>query len=89
MAVLMQSGKQKLLCLADAAHNPVQMRHPDIGYANDVDQEEARITRWALVEIAVNGRFLVYGCHFPFPGLGYIEEKQGKRVWKNISASVD
>ena len=81
MAVLVQSGKQKMLCLADAAHNPVQMAYPDIGYANDEDPEKAKTTRCELVEKSVKGHYLVYGCHFPFPGLGYIEEKHGKRVW--------
>ena len=84
MAVLVQSGNQKLLCLADAAHNPVQMAYPDIGYAYDMDLEKARSTRWALVEKSMNERFIVYGCHFPFPGLGYVEEIHGKRVWRGL-----
>jgi glyoxylase-like metal-dependent hydrolase (beta-lactamase superfamily II) len=84
MAVLVQSDNQKLLCLADAAHNPVQMIYPDIGYANDMDMEKAKTTRRALVEKSIHGHFLVFGCHFPFPGLGYVEEKLGKRVWRQI-----
>ncbi len=84
MAVLVQSGNQKLLCFADAAHNPVQTAYPDIGYAGDMDREKARSTRWALVEQSMNDQFLVYGCHFPFPGLGYVKEKNGKRAWRGL-----
>jgi glyoxylase-like metal-dependent hydrolase (beta-lactamase superfamily II) len=86
LAVLVKSGSQKLLCLADAAHNPVQMEHPEIGYSGDMDQEKARSTRWTLVELSMNERFLVYGCHFPFPGLGYVEEKNGERQWSELKA---
>ena len=84
MAVLAQSGNQNLLYLADAAHNPVQMAYPDIGYAYDMDREKARSTRWAIMEKSMKDRFLVLGCHFPFPGLGYIEETHGKRVWRGL-----
>jgi glyoxylase-like metal-dependent hydrolase (beta-lactamase superfamily II) len=84
MAVLVESNNQRLLCLADVAHNPIQMVYPDIGYSNDMDQEEARSTRSALVDKSMNNHFLVYGCHFPFPGLGYVEEIDGKPVWKSL-----
>lgn len=87
IGVLVQSGSKKLLCIADAAHNPVQMAYPDIGYANDMDREEARSTRWELVEKSMNDRSLVFGCHFPFPGLGYIEEINGKRVWVGLKTN--
>jgi hypothetical protein len=60
------------------------MAYPDIGYVNDMDQEKARSTRWAFVEKSMNDRFLVYGCNFPFPGLGHIEEIHGKRVWRGL-----
>jgi glyoxylase-like metal-dependent hydrolase (beta-lactamase superfamily II) len=84
MAVLVRSGDRGLLCVADAAHNPVQMAYPDIGYAHDMDRELAKTTRRVLVEQSLNDRFLVYGCHFPFPGLGYVEEIENKRVWRGL-----
>jgi glyoxylase-like metal-dependent hydrolase (beta-lactamase superfamily II) len=84
MAVLVESGKHKLLCLADAAHNPVQMIYPDIGYTGDMDREKAKATRQELVEKSIAGHYLVFCCHFPFPGLGYIEEIDGQRVWKEL-----
>lgn len=84
MAVLVQSGDQKLLYLADVAHNPVQMAYPDIGYAYDMDRKKAESIRKAIVEKSIKGRFLVLGCHFPFPGLGYIEEIHGKRAWRGF-----
>jgi glyoxylase-like metal-dependent hydrolase (beta-lactamase superfamily II) len=84
LVVLVESDNQRLLCLADVAHNPVQMAYPDIGYSNDMDQEEVKSTRRALVKESLNNHFLVFGYHFPFPGLGYIEELDGKRVWREL-----
>ena len=84
MAVLVRSGGQKLLCLADAAHSQVQTAHPDIGYANDFNREEADATRRALVDMSLKDGCLVFGCHFPFPGLGYVGEEQGRVVWRGL-----
>jgi glyoxylase-like metal-dependent hydrolase (beta-lactamase superfamily II) len=87
MAVLVQSDNQKLLCLADAAHNPLQMAYPDIGYSDDRDPEKARSTRWALVKKSISDKSLVFGCHFPFPGLGYVKEINEKPAWQGLSIS--
>jgi hypothetical protein len=49
-----------------------------------VDREQAKMTRHALVEKSLSGHYLVFCCHFPFPGLGYVEEIDGQRVWKGL-----
>lgn len=67
-----------------AAMRPVQLAYPDIGYANDMAKDSARTTRWAFVERAKSEKILVYGCHFPFPGLVYVDEKKGKLVLRQI-----
>jgi 3-hydroxymyristoyl/3-hydroxydecanoyl-(acyl carrier protein) dehydratase len=60
------------------------MAYPDIGYSNDMDQDKARSTRWALVEKSINDNSLVFLCHFPFPGLGYVKEIDGRPVWQRL-----
>jgi len=40
--------------------------------------------RYALEKKSINDHTLIYGCHFPFPGLVYIEVKEGQRIWRAL-----
>jgi hypothetical protein len=49
-----------------------------------MDRGQAKNARKELVEKSVAGHYLVFCCHFPFPGLGYVEEKDGQRIWRAL-----
>jgi len=85
LAVLIQSEEQKLLCVADAMHNTVQIAYPEIGYVDDLDKSQALSTRKKLIQQALKDQMLIYGCHFVFPGIGYAKEKDGKTGWESLA----
>ncbi|MFC2161424.1 MBL fold metallo-hydrolase, partial [Acidobacteriota bacterium] len=81
IAVSVKSEGQQLLCVGDVVHNHMQMTYPDIGYVDDENNDQAVSTRKSFIEHVIKDHILVYGCHFSFPGLGYVEKIDGKHVW--------
>ncbi len=78
-ALAIQSGKEKLLYLADTTNNPALfLRNPDWSVVFDMDAEQARATRHKLLDMAAAERMQVAGYHFPFPATGYVV-KDGAR----------
>lgn len=63
----------RLLIWGDLVHHgAVQFARPDVGWAHDHDLAQARASRRALMEQAVEGGWLVAGAHLPDPGIGWI-----------------
>lgn len=82
-AFLLHDGDNKLLHLMDAAvHYLVGPEEPDWALAVEMDQNAAAATRRRLFKMAADGRLLVAGYHFPFPGIGRIVE-QGT-AWRYV-----
>lgn len=76
------SGKDSLLYVGDAMHHyVVSVRKPEWGNSFDGDTATAAASRSALVgQLAASGQ-RVYAVHFPFPGVGRIEKRDGAFVW--------
>jgi glyoxylase-like metal-dependent hydrolase (beta-lactamase superfamily II) len=76
------SGQSSLLYIGDAMHHYVlSVQKPDWPNGFDGDPATAAESRSTLVaESAANGQRL-YAVHFPFPGLGKIEQRNGGFVW--------
>jgi glyoxylase-like metal-dependent hydrolase (beta-lactamase superfamily II) len=76
------SGADTLLYIGDSMHSyVVSVREPQWHTAFDADPATAAASRIALVErVAASGQRL-YAVHFPFPGVGKIEKKEGNYNW--------
>jgi glyoxylase-like metal-dependent hydrolase (beta-lactamase superfamily II) len=83
--LLISSGTDKLLCVSDLFHHPLLLAKPDLYVPYDISPEDAIKTRNHLLSQFVTPGLLVFGCHLPFPGLGYIEPRGDGWVWKPIS----
>ncbi|HEV2116343.1 MAG TPA: MBL fold metallo-hydrolase [Terriglobales bacterium] len=75
IAVLLSSGKEQLLHVADAVLHPVHLAHPEWRAAFDLDPEIAGATRQKLLDWVAADRVPVHAYHFPFPGHGAISKR--------------
>jgi glyoxylase-like metal-dependent hydrolase (beta-lactamase superfamily II) len=78
------SGKKRLLCIGDIIHSQREFIHPEYLAAFDVAPEQALPTRARILSEVAESGALVFACHFPFPGIGYIKRKKGVFIWQPI-----
>ena len=71
---VIESDGDHVFVVSDIVHQSViQLKHPEVSVAFDVDQNEARKTRIKTLDrIATDGERII-GMHMPFPGAGRIE----------------
>jgi len=81
IALLLESGGERLLHIVDCAHNPAQVSHTDWSPLYDMQPDVSAQTRKALFERAARENILVMAYHFPFPGLGRVIEADGAYQW--------
>jgi len=86
MALLISSGGQELLCLADTVHHIIHLEHPEWATAIDLDREQVAATRRKLLGRAAGEASLVFATHMPFPGLGHVVPKGKAWQWLPIDA---
>lgn len=81
-AYRISSGAQSLLYVGDSMHHSIiSVQKADWPMAFDSDQKAGAASRAALVaDLARNGT-RVYAVHFPFPGIGKIEQRNDGFVW--------
>ncbi len=79
------SGHDQLLVIGDAAHHSViSVQRPDWTIAFDLgagDAKTAQRSRRALLKRAAEERWQLYSTHFPFPGLGHVQERGDGFLW--------
>ena len=76
------SGDELLLYIGDSLHSAViSVRRPELVNAWDSDSDTAIATRQGLLERGAAEGQRYYGVHFPYPGLGRIEQRDGGFVW--------
>jgi glyoxylase-like metal-dependent hydrolase (beta-lactamase superfamily II) len=76
------SKENRLLCIGDIIHSQLEFTNPEHLTIFDVTPEQALNTRARILsDIAISG-VLVFACHLPFPGLGYITQKEGVFTWQ-------
>lgn len=83
-AVLLDSGGERLLHVADAIHHPLNVSYPHWVPRFDMQPEVAIQTRRDLLNRAVRDRLLVMAYHFPFPGLGRIVRQNATFGWSPL-----
>jgi glyoxylase-like metal-dependent hydrolase (beta-lactamase superfamily II) len=78
------SDGKRLLCLGDIVHSQLEFIHPEYLSLFDVTPEQAINTRAQILSDVAKSGVLVFACHFPFPGLGYIIHHEGIFTWQPI-----
>lgn len=81
LAVMLDSGGERLLNLADAAVHPLHLEHPEWVNGFDLEPELAAATRHSLLERAEADTMHVMAFHFPYPSVGRVEARDGVWNW--------
>lgn len=87
MALWVESDGKTLLNIVDAAHALIQMKHIDWSPVFDSHPDISPTSRRAMFEKAAQTGTLTLAYHFPFPGLGHIEQQGDVFTWKPLDAS--
>lgn len=76
------AGGDGLIITADAITNPlVFFPHPDWKFAFDADHDTAIANRKKLLDMAAASKKKLLGYHWPYPGIGMAEAKDGAYVY--------
>ncbi len=84
VSIAIHSDGERALITGDVAHHPIQLTEWEWSIALDLDPQQARETRRALIERVERERELVFGGHFPAPGFGRLVLFNGRRYWKAL-----
>ena len=80
------AGGDGLIITADAITNPlVFFPHPDWKFGFDADHAMAIANRKKLLDMASTGKKKLLGYHWPYPGIGMAEAKDGAYVYVPVS----
>jgi glyoxylase-like metal-dependent hydrolase (beta-lactamase superfamily II) len=80
--VVVSSGGKQLLCVGDVIHDPLELTKPGIWAEWDVSPEETNAIRAQILSRAAASNSLLFICHFPFPGLGFVVKKGAHFAWQ-------
>lgn len=70
-AVHLTSNGSEALMIGDMMHSPLQCRHPDLVAFPDVDREQAKATRVAVMDRYCETDTLICTAHFRSPSIGH------------------
>ena len=76
------AGGDGLIVLGDVFPNPnVFFAHPEWKFAFDADHDMATAARTKILDMASAGKRKLLGYHWPYPGIGMAEKKDGGYVY--------
>jgi hypothetical protein len=79
---MIESEGKRLFNWADTCgHYVMSLQRPDLHLDVDDEKEKAVATRKRILEMVASEGLPVAGFHMPFPGLGYVEKKDGAYRW--------
>jgi len=81
-AVHIESKDARLLHIVDTIHMPIQLNALDAAPFDWQQPNIAIATRRALLARAESENLLLMAYHFPFPGLGCVQRRDGLLVWE-------
>jgi glyoxylase-like metal-dependent hydrolase (beta-lactamase superfamily II) len=82
IALVISSAHAQFLHMSDAVLNPLHLENPSWRSFFDLSPEDADSTRRRLLDRATADKMRVLAYHFPFPGLGRIENKGHAWKWQ-------
>lgn len=85
MGVIVESGGEKMLHIADVMHHPLQVKYPDWCVGFDRDKPKARETRRRVWQRAAAEDMLVFSYHVWKGGRGRISESGDSYEWDWIT----
>jgi glyoxylase-like metal-dependent hydrolase (beta-lactamase superfamily II) len=85
MALMISSGNEQVLHIADAVLHPIHLERPDWYPVYDLFRKEAATTRRRLLDRAAADGTMLVTYHFPFPGMGHVSRKREGWEWYPIS----
>jgi glyoxylase-like metal-dependent hydrolase (beta-lactamase superfamily II) len=74
-----------LIHLADALVHPLFMAKSDLYSTYDANPLRAIATKEKIMKMCFTEKALVFGSHFPFPGLGYIRQESDCWEWQPLN----
>jgi glyoxylase-like metal-dependent hydrolase (beta-lactamase superfamily II) len=78
---LVSSAGESVLIWGDIVHVPeLQIPHPDITIAFDVDPENAIASRKRTLEMVASEKLLIAGMHLHFPAFSRLVKRDGSHV---------
>jgi len=87
MALEISSAGQRLIFVADAIIDPIDVQFPQARAVIDHQPEKMVTTRVRLLHRAAEGKALLLATHFPFPGLGQVVQAGDSWQWEPIPAA--
>jgi glyoxylase-like metal-dependent hydrolase (beta-lactamase superfamily II) len=84
----LSSRGEKLLCIGDLAHSPQEFTVPAYYSHFDASPEQAISARKKILSDIAKSGIMVFACHFPFPGLGYVVLSGGTLVWRPLETGA-
>ena len=85
--LMIEAEGEKLFCVVDAAHQTVQMRHPEWSIVFDTDPDATPGTRDRLFSRAADEELMTLFHHFPFPGIGTVTREGHAFRWNPIATT--
>jgi glyoxylase-like metal-dependent hydrolase (beta-lactamase superfamily II) len=82
VAILISSSQNQLVHMSDAVLHPLHLENPSWRTIFDLDAGDAARTRHRLLNRAAADHTRVLAYHFPFPGLGWIENEGTSWKWQ-------
>jgi glyoxylase-like metal-dependent hydrolase (beta-lactamase superfamily II) len=75
LAVMIGSGRERLLHIGDAAVHPLHVEFPELQNGFDQNPDQAAATRRDLLDLATVEQMRLMAFHFPFPSVGQIAHR--------------
>jgi glyoxylase-like metal-dependent hydrolase (beta-lactamase superfamily II) len=84
MGLVISSGDEQALHIADAVLHPIHLEQPDWYPLYDIDADEAAATRRRLLDRAAAEQCMVIAYHFPVPSTGRIAQRAKGWAWEPL-----
>ena len=85
--VVLTSSGERLVHLADAVVHPLFIAKSEWYSTYDADPAQAVETKKKILGMCASWNALVFASHFPFPGLGTVQQERDHWRWQSIGNS--
>lgn len=84
LVISIESEGSYVFVASDILNDPSTINHPTSYIRAEVDPEKGMQTRKNFIKKAYSQSALVFACHYPFPGLGYIKKENKGWKWSPV-----